>query len=148
MATGSQIVTDFVSTLGKTPGVTVTHSDISQNVFEVDGRFSCLLYVKGRGEVPYTWGVTANVVERLKQQKQRWFTVLLYESRNTGYFLPSADVTHYMMEKVWPLALDGDYKRQLALTLLATNRWLHSMNFLVYLMLKPDNHQVARGIRI
>ena len=121
MATGLQIVADFVSTLGKTRGVTVTRSDISQNVFEVDGRSSCLLYVKGRGEAPYNWGATANIVERLKQQKQRWFMVLLYESRNTGYFLPSADVTHYIMENVWPLALDGDYKPAVG-TYLACNK--------------------------
>lgn len=127
MTTGSQIVTDFVSALGKTHRATVTRSDVSRNIFEVVGRFSCLLYVKGRGEAPYKWGVTANVVERLKRQKQRWFVVLLYESRNTGYFLPSADITHYMMEKIWPLALDGDYKPAIG-TYLARNKPFTSFN--------------------
>lgn len=127
MATGSQIVADFVSALGKTPGVTVTRDDVSRNIFEVVGRFSCLLYVKGRREAPYIWGVTANVVERLKRQKQKWFVVLVYESKNTGYFLPSADVTRYMAEKIWPLALDGDYKPAIG-TYLARNKPFASFN--------------------
>jgi hypothetical protein len=109
MTTGSQIVTDFISAFGRVPALSVVRSGVSQNVFEVTGSPECLLYVKGRGEAPYRWGVTANVVERLKRQKQRWFTVLLYETKETGYLLSSADVLHYI-KNVWPLAGDGDYK--------------------------------------
>lgn len=109
MNRGAQIVTDFVSALRKAQGLTVNRSAVSQNVFEVGGPVQCLLYVKGRAEAPYRWGVTANVVEQLKQQKLRWFTVLLYESKDTGYLLSSADVLYYI-KNVWPLAGDGDYK--------------------------------------
>jgi hypothetical protein len=35
--------------------------------------------------------------------------VLLYESKDTGYLLSSADVLYYM-RNVWPLGSDGDYK--------------------------------------
>ena len=109
MSTGAQIVADFVSAFGKVAGLSVTRSGISQNVWELDGSVQCLLYVKGRGEAPYRWGVTANVVERLKKQKRKWFTVLLYESKDTGYLLSSTDVLYYI-KNVWPLGDDGDYK--------------------------------------
>src|SRR5437588_8846375 len=87
---------------------------MSHNVWKVTGALasrdvSCLLYVKGRDEAPYRWGVTANVVARLKGQTLSWNTVLLYESRDTGYFLTSGDVL-YCIQKVWPLGADGDYK--------------------------------------
>ena len=109
MSTGAQIVADFVARLGNVPGLSVTRSGVSQNIWDVDGFARCLLYVKGRGQAPYRWGVTANVVGRLKCQKRKWFTVLLYESKDTGYVLSSEDVLHYM-KNVWPLASDGDYK--------------------------------------
>lgn len=109
MSTGAQIVAEFVSALVKVPGLSVARSGVSQNVWELDGSAQCLLYVKGRGEAPYRWGVTANVVERLKREKRKWFTVLLYESKDTGYLLSSADVLYYI-KNVWPLGGDGDYK--------------------------------------
>ena len=90
-------------------GCSVARSPISQNVFNVTGRIEALLYVKGRAEQPYRWGVTANVVERLRRQAQRWFVVLLFESVNTGYLLSSEDVLGYV-RGTWPLGTDGDYK--------------------------------------
>lgn len=110
MGNGTQIVTEFVSSLGKTVGFSVKRSGISQNVWQVDGSARCLLYVKGRREAPYKWGVTANVVERLKSEQCKWFVVLLYESIHTGYLLSPGDVHYYIEDNVWPLGRDGDYK--------------------------------------
>jgi hypothetical protein len=70
---------------------------------------NCLLYVKGRSGAPYRWGVTANVIARLRGQTLPWNIVLLYESKDTGYFLTSGDVLH-CIQSVWPLGADGDYK--------------------------------------
>ncbi|MDX2253315.1 MAG: hypothetical protein NW202_13600 [Nitrospira sp.] len=109
MATGAQIVTEFVDALRELPGVIVTRSSLSRNVFELSSPRTFLLYVKGRAESPYRWGVTANVISRLRAQKRDWFVVLLYESKETGYLLSASDVTHYM-SGVWPLGGDGDYK--------------------------------------
>jgi hypothetical protein len=102
MSTGAQIVAEFVSALGEMPGFSIAHSGVSQNVWVLDGSVQCLLYVKGRGESPYRWGVTANVVQRLKREKRQWFTILLYNSKDTGYLLSSADVLYYV-KTVWPL---------------------------------------------
>lgn len=110
MNTGAQIVDGFVSELRRSPGLRVERSIVSRNVFEVSGSVHCLLYIKGRGETPYRWGVTANVVERLRQQSLNWFIVLLYESMNTGYLLSSTDVVYYIHNSIWPLGSDGDYK--------------------------------------
>jgi hypothetical protein len=109
MATGAQIVTDFVAALRGLPGVTVGSSSLSRNVFQFSGPRTCLLYIKGRAESPYRWGVTTNVVSRLKAQEQDWHVVLLYESKETGYFLSANDVAYYV-DRIWPIGADGDYK--------------------------------------
>jgi hypothetical protein len=109
MSRGGQIVTEFVSDLENLSKLSITRSGISQNVWELAGTIQCLLYVKGRGAAPYSWGVTANVVERLNRQNQKWFIVLLYESKDNGYLLSPDDVLHYITQ-VWPLGSDGDYK--------------------------------------
>ncbi len=113
MTTGAQIVRNFLSAL-RASGLTVAPSGISQNVWRVTGsvdsrHLDCLLYVKGRAEAPYRWGVTANVIGRLKGQSRPWKTVLLYERKDTGYLLSSVD-TLYCANSVWPLGADGDYK--------------------------------------
>ena len=109
MPTGAQIVDSFVKSLRGHEAATVVRSAISRNVFEIRGFVNVLLYVKGRGEAPYRWGVTANVVHRLQQQEILWFVILLFESENTGYLLPSKDVMDHI-KNTWPLAGDGDYK--------------------------------------
>jgi hypothetical protein len=109
MAPGAQIVADFVAALRGVPGVTVARTGLSSNVFELTGPVHCLLYVKGRAETPYRWGVTANVISRLKAQAQDWQVVLLYEAKDSGYLLAAEDVLHYI-GRVWPLGADGDYK--------------------------------------
>lgn len=107
---GARIVTDFVSAL-RNLAVKPCHF-ISKNVFEIkiDDSVNCLIYVKGRGQEPYRWGVTRNVVNRLRKQSQKWFVILLHDSHNTGYLLSSADVSRYIDERIWPLGKDGDYK--------------------------------------
>jgi hypothetical protein len=109
MTKGTQIVTEFVAALRQVPGVAVNGSGISHNVLEIIGPLCCLLYVKGIGKSPYKWGVTANVVERLRATKQEWHVVLLYESKENGYLLSSSDVMYYISD-IWPFGADGDYK--------------------------------------
>lgn len=109
MVTGAQVVTDFVAALRGVPNLTVTRCALSRNVIELSGPARGLLYIKGRAEPPYRWGVTANVVSRLKAQREIWQVVLLYEFKDTGYLLSASDVQHYM-HGVWPLGADGDYK--------------------------------------
>ncbi len=110
MPSGKEIVTDFVASLRGVAGVTVAKSSLSSNVFKLSGSAaSCLLYVKGRAESPYRWGVTANVVSRLKAQLQPWHVVLLFDSKESGYLLSAEDVSYYM-NGVWPIGADGDFK--------------------------------------
>ena len=106
---GAQLVSEFVAALGKVPNLRVTPSDVSHNVWSITGDVNCLIYVKGRATEPLNWGVTANVVNRLKQRGQDWILVLLFEAKDTGYLLTSADVEYYIKD-VWPLGNDGDYK--------------------------------------
>ena len=78
-------------------------------MFEIEGDNKCLLYVKGRSAHPIRWGVTANVINRLKDQKLPWAVILLFLSHESGYLLSSDDVEYYI-KNVWPLGSDGDYK--------------------------------------
>lgn len=81
---------------------------MSRNIIELSGSINCLIYFKVRSEVPYRWGVTANRIEELKESGKKWVLVLLYESPDTGYFITTEDVNHYL--SIWPLGGDGDYK--------------------------------------
>ncbi len=109
MSTGAQIVADFVSALENSPGLSIVRSTISHNVWIIGGSTHCLIYVKGRTAAPYRWGIIANVVHRLEAQNRKWFAVLLYESKETGYLLSAIDVRHYI-KVAWPRGIDGDYK--------------------------------------
>ncbi|MEW6125430.1 MAG: bifunctional serine/threonine-protein kinase/formylglycine-generating enzyme family protein [Acidobacteriota bacterium] len=106
---GVQIVQDFVATLNTISGITVRSRTESRNVFDVTGQMDALLYIKGRSEEPYRWGVTANVIKRLEKQKRKWFVILLYETAHTGFLLSATDVLSYC-RNTWPLGGDGDYK--------------------------------------
>jgi len=106
---GTQLVRDFVQALNAEKDIKISRTIISRNIFEFTGRGNCLFYVKGRAEHPYRWGVTANVIDRLKGQPKRWMVILLFESHEQGYLLTSKDVEHYI-QNVWPLGADGDYK--------------------------------------
>ncbi len=106
---GVRLVNDFTKSLNAIEDVSVNDTHISRNVFEFKGHANCLLYIKGRSEQPYRWGVTANVIDRLQAQPQKWFVILLFSSHETGYLLNSQDVKYYI-QSVWPRGRDGDYK--------------------------------------
>ncbi len=108
-AKGTQIVSRFIQALNARNGISVLLTPISRNVFEYRGHSNILLYVKGRGQEPYRWGVTANVIHRLQRESKRWVVILLFESPEKGYLLTSKDTAHYI-DNVWPLGADGDYK--------------------------------------
>lgn len=106
---GTRLVYDFTKALNTHKGISVNRTAISRNLFEFKGRANCLVYVKGRSEQPYRWGITANVIDRLQAQQKKWYVILLFESSEKGYLLTSQDVEHYI-QHVWPLGRDGDYK--------------------------------------
>lgn len=106
---GAQLVSDFIQALNAQNGIMANRTVISRNVFEFNGKGKSLLYVKGRAEHPYRWGVTANVINSLQAQPKNWMVILLFESHEKGYLLNSRDVEYYI-HKVWPLGTDGDYK--------------------------------------
>lgn len=122
---GSQLVSDFTKAFNALQGISLTHTSISRNVFEYKGNTNCLLYVKGRAERPYRWGVTANVIHRLKAQPKHWYVILLFECCEKGYMLSSQDIEHYI-QSVWPLGRDGDYKPATG-SYLSRNTTLHSI---------------------
>ena len=106
---GSQIVSNFKREIENKFKLTVKFTSISKQVFEIDCDKKCLLYVKARSAQPIRWGVTANVINRLKGQKLPWAVLLLFLSHESGYLLTSDDVDYYI-KNVWPLGADGDYK--------------------------------------
>ena len=106
------IVKNFIKALAKRESYVVNQVRItprSRSVYKISGKLNCLLSLHYISHPPYRWGVTANVVEKLRRQRAPWGVVLLFESHEQGYLLPSTDVIYYT-EKVWPLAADGDYK--------------------------------------
>lgn len=104
----------------------------SRNIVQLSGSVNCLVYFKVRSAEPYRWGVTANRLMELRQSREKWAVVLLFESAETGYFLESADVNNYMA--IWPLAGDRDYKVQPG-TYLQYNKPFYSFSgFLAKLM--------------
>jgi hypothetical protein len=108
-ARGTQLVTNFLKELNTLQGINVSKSSISRNVFKFRYHNKSLLYIKGRAQKPYRWGVTANVIDRLHEQPIKWYVILLFESHEKGYLLNSQDVDYYI-KNVWPLGQDGDYK--------------------------------------
>jgi len=106
---GDQIVADLIQAVSAQAELNMSSSPISRNVFEMTGLMSCLLYVKARSQSPWRWGVTANVLNRLKAQTKPWSVVLLMGSHDVGYLLSSGAVNYYT-RNVWPLGADGDFK--------------------------------------
>lgn len=106
---GSQIVSNFRNSIQSQYGKKLKLTSISKQVFELEDEHDCLLYVKARAAHPIRWGVTKNVIDRLKNQKLPWFVILLFLSHETGYLLSTVDVNYYI-KAVWPLGADGDYK--------------------------------------
>jgi hypothetical protein len=106
---GFQIVSNFKREIENYFNLTLRVTSISRQVFAIDKENKCLLYVKARSAYPIRWGVTANVIDRLKNQKLSYAVVLLFLSHQSGYILSSDDVEYYI-KNVWPLGSDGDYK--------------------------------------
>ena len=109
MQPGTRIVADFVTAIASCGHYSIARTQLSQNVYHISGDADLLVYVKGRAGEPYRWGITANIITRLRQQTIKWVVILLYDTKETGYFLPSSDVLYYI-QKTWPLGADGDYK--------------------------------------
>lgn len=124
---GNKIVSDFIELVGKYPGLKIKSTLFSPNVYEVDGLFNCLLYVKARSEDPLRWGVRASIVQNLRRQNKPWYVLLLYVKPQTGYLFSPSAVIHYIDNKVWPIGKDGDYKP--AATHLYSDKSIHIHSF-------------------
>ena len=129
MAKGTEIVKKFFQALNARNKVRVLHTSISRNVFEYSGENKVYLYVKGRAEEPYRWGVTANVIKRLRSESKPWVVILLFDTHEKGYLLTSSDTDRYTKD-VWPLGADGDYKPATG-SYLANNSPLYSLDSIV-----------------
>ena len=129
IAKGTEIVDEFIRALNDRSEVRVLQTPISKNVFEYSGRNKVLLYVKGRAQYPYRWGVTKNVIQRLRGESKPWIVILLFESHEKGYLLTTRDTDHYI-DGVWPLGADGDYKLATG-SYLANNFPLYSLDSMV-----------------
>lgn len=126
---GTQLVLDFVHGLNGQMDIKIKGIAISKNIFEFNGKRNCLLYIKGRAGYPYRWGVTANVIDRLRAQPKNWMVILLFEAYNHAFLLSVNDVEYYI-KKVWPLGADGDYKPAWG-SYLSKNTPLYSMQDIV-----------------
>jgi len=125
------IITDFINEISKRPGFKLTQRRLTpknRSVYELSGKINCLLSLHFISARPYRWGVTANVVDKLKKQDKSWGVVLFFESHSTGYLLSSADVLHYINNSIWPLAGDGDYKPAAPGSYLAKNAPFYSID--------------------
>lgn len=107
LSKGNQLTSEFLDLLFQN-GISYSRSNISRNVFSLK-EFSTLIYIKSRSDLPFKWGITANVVSKLNSSLTNWVSVLLFQKPHTGYLLSSDDVNYYI-KNVWPLAADGDYK--------------------------------------
>jgi len=130
MVKGAEIVTKFINTLNLRNGLSISRTQISRNVFEYSNELKIFLYIKGIAQRPYKWGVTENVIQRLKDESKPWIVILLFESEETGYLLTSKDTLGYINNKIWPLAKDGDYKPASG-SYLANNSPLYSIEAFV-----------------
>lgn len=101
----------------------IDKSSISRQVFEVTGTVNCLLYVKTRKHEKTNWGITANVINRLKEQNRSWFVVLLSSNQNNGYVLTEQDID-YHISNIWNENIDGDYKTSSSFS---TDIWFNSL---------------------
>lgn len=130
------IIGNFKRALTEREGYFINRNRLTpsnRSVYEITGQITCLLSLHYISHSPYRWGVTANVVEKLKEQSKPWAVVLFFDSYEKGYLLPSTDVIYYT-ENVWPLADDGDYKPAAPGSYLSRNTPFNSLDeFLVQL---------------
>ena len=108
---GNQLVRELIKDLSKIPDLNVTKSSISKmgRVFQLDGKFKGLIYVKTIASSRHYWGITKNTVDKIEIQRNPWCVILLYESKNTGYIISSAEYHKRIKEGLWPFA-QGDHK--------------------------------------
>lgn len=69
-----------------------------------------VLYVKSSNTTPGFWGLTKNQIDRLQKSSVRWFTVFLHGGSNSGYLLPSSEISTRIKRGMLTLSDDGDYK--------------------------------------
>lgn len=80
-----------------------------KRVIELEGKLNGLIYVKTRTDVPYTWGITKNTVDRIKKTDLPWCVILLYKSSATGYLISPSEYEKKVQSNLWSFA-QGDYK--------------------------------------
>ena len=83
----------------------------SSNLLEIDTvPHPSVLYVKISNSNPGFWGLTKNQIDRLKENKNQWYVVLLARDINGGYILTKNDVIQRINNGKFELSCDGDYK--------------------------------------
>ncbi|MBA7631580.1 hypothetical protein ES703_39112 [subsurface metagenome] len=109
---GNQLVRELIEELSKIPNLSVTQSSISKRgrVFQLEGKINGFIYVHAiASSRRHYWGITKNTAKKIKAQKKPWCVILLYESKNTGYVISSAEYHKRIKEGLWPYK-QGDYK--------------------------------------
>jgi hypothetical protein len=90
----------------------VAYSGISRRVLELSGSLNVIIYVKISTK-SYSWGITKNTVNKIKDKKKPWCIILLYRSPNTGYVISPENYTKNTKDEQsdlsWPHA-QGDFK--------------------------------------
>jgi len=108
---GNQIVRELEKELSKSQDFTITQSSISRmgRVFQLHGKVNGFVYVHAIASSRHYWGITKNTVDKIKTRRSPWCVILLYESKNTGYVISSAEYHKRIKEGLWP-DKQGDYK--------------------------------------
>ena len=108
---GNQLVRELKKELSKSQDFSVTQSIISKRgkVFQLHGKVNAFIYVHAIASRRHYWGITKNTVDKIQTQRNPWCVILLYESKNTGYVISSAEYHKRIKEGLWPYK-QGDYK--------------------------------------
>ena len=106
--TTKELIENFIRDASKDLECKIVKSNISRQVFETSGNINYLFYIKTR-TTNSNWGVTKNVIDKLKKEKGTWFVLLLSTSPFQNYILASDSVEFYIKNR-WNLNQDGDYK--------------------------------------
>ena len=73
------------------------------------GKVNAFIYVHAIAPRRHYWGITKKTVDKIEAQRNPWCVILLYESKNTGYVISSAEYHKRVKEGLWPCK-QGDYK--------------------------------------
>ena len=108
---GNQLVRELKKELSKSQDFSVTQSIISKRgkVFQLHGKVNAFIYVHAIASRRHYWGITKNTVDKIQTQRNPWCVILLYESKNTGYVISSAEYHKRIKEGLWPYT-QGDHK--------------------------------------